>query len=51
MTARFAYLRLAAEFELRRKEDRNNLILARHRYTLDGEKVPGVTTIDSWSKK
>ena len=28
MTARFAYLRLAAEFELRRKEDRNNLILA-----------------------
>ena len=24
---------------------------ARHQYTLDGEKVPGVTTIDSWSKK
>ena len=28
MTARLAYLRLADEFELRRKEDRNNLIFA-----------------------
>ena len=28
MTARFAYLRLADEFELRRKENRNNLIFA-----------------------
>ena len=28
MTARFAYLRLADEFELRRKEERNSLIFA-----------------------
>lgn len=28
MTARFAYLRLADEFELRRKENRNTLIFA-----------------------